>query len=112
MVLAPVDGSGEDGGHSLLNIDGGPQASLKRVCVVGVRHIGKDCGTLCWVFLQRSPVPARERGREEAQARRRHLGLPLPGCGRRALHTTSSITEGSLLLVWGTSVLSGHLLFL
>lgn len=39
MVLAPVDGSGENGGCSLLNIYGGPQASLKRVCVVGVGHI-------------------------------------------------------------------------
>lgn len=39
MVLAPVDGSQENGGCSLLNIYGGPQASLKRVCVVGVGHI-------------------------------------------------------------------------
>lgn len=38
MVLAPVDGSPENGGHSLLNIYGGPQASLKRVHVVGVGH--------------------------------------------------------------------------
>lgn len=70
MALAPVDGNGENGGPGLLNIDGGPRASPKRVRGVGVGHPGlrhrEGPGTLGWHYRSEAG-PARGWGGVEVQ---------------------------------------------